>query len=111
MWRLDEAVELEEADFPYLSMRPSEYVERQCFVSIDTDEEPGIAALEALSSPRVVWGSDYPHHDGKYPNALKTVRGLGGMDEARQRTVLHDAPFALYGRRLAEGVAGAAGST
>jgi predicted TIM-barrel fold metal-dependent hydrolase len=100
MWRMDEAVEGEESDFEDLSLLPSEYVERQCFVSIDTDEHTGIFTLDTLEQPRVVWGSDYPHHDGKFPLALETVTGLPGMSAARQRSVLHDAPLALFGSRL-----------
>jgi predicted TIM-barrel fold metal-dependent hydrolase len=100
MWRMDEAVEGEEIDFSHLSLKPSEYVSRQCFVSIDTDEEPGAFALQVLDEPRVVWGSDYPHHDGKFPNALKTLTSLPVMTDEVRRSVLHDAPVALFGNRL-----------
>ena len=88
-------------DFGHLSLTPTEYVERQCFVSIDTDEEPGMFAIDGLSVPHVVWGSDYPHHDSKFPNAIKTLASLPGMDEAKLRNVLNDAPVALYGSRVA----------
>lgn len=100
MWRMDESVEEEAVDFRYLSLKPSEYVARQCFVSIDSDEETGAYALEALDEPRVVWGSDYPHHDGKFPNALKTVSSLPVMTDEVKRSVLHEAPLALFGERL-----------
>jgi predicted TIM-barrel fold metal-dependent hydrolase len=99
MWRMDEKHEEEYAELT-LSMKPSEYVERQCFVSIDSDEQPGIFALDTLVAPRVVWGSDYPHHDGKFPHARETVSSLPGMTDERRRSVLHDAPLALFGERL-----------
>lgn len=105
MWRLDEAVEGERADFSNLELTPSEYVERQCFVSIDTDEEPGMLALDHLHVPRVVWGSDYPHHDGKFPRAVKTLTGLPGMDDAKLRDVLHNAPIAMFGQGFGAKVA------
>jgi predicted TIM-barrel fold metal-dependent hydrolase len=100
MWRLDEAVEGEASDFAHLSLTPTEYVERQCFVSIDTDEEPGMFAIDSLRVPHVVWGSDYPHHDSKFPNAIKTLSSLPGMDDGKLRNVLNDAPVALYGPRV-----------
>ncbi|HEX3842080.1 MAG TPA: amidohydrolase family protein [Acidimicrobiales bacterium] len=101
MWRMDEHVEGEPHDFTDLTLTPSEYVERQCFVSIDTDEEPGVATIGHLEAARVVWGSDYPHHDSKFPNAFKTLSGLPGLGEDQLRSVVEDAPLALFGRRLA----------
>jgi predicted TIM-barrel fold metal-dependent hydrolase len=100
MWRLDEAVEGEREDFVSLSLKPTEYVERQCFVSIDSDEEPGVFAIDSLTAAHVVWGSDYPHHDSKFPNAIRTLGALPGMDETKLRQVLNEAPRALFGSRL-----------
>jgi predicted TIM-barrel fold metal-dependent hydrolase len=97
MWRMDEHVEEEHVDFGSLSLMPSEYVARQCFVSIDSDEHTGIAALDTLHDAHVVWGSDYPHHDAKFPHALKTVSSLPGMTDARRQAVLHDNPLAMFG--------------
>jgi predicted TIM-barrel fold metal-dependent hydrolase len=97
-WRLDEAVEVEGKDFPALTLDPSEYVVRQCFVSIDTDEIPGIGALESFGgSHHVVWGSDFPHPDAKYPHAVKTLSTLPGMSPANFRSVVYEAPQVLFG--------------
>lgn len=100
LWRLDEHYENEQHKFPTLKMKPSEYAERQCYVSIDSDETPGIAAIELTSKPRVVWGSDYPHPDAKYPYALRTLANLDGMKTERLRQVVWEAPQTLYGDRL-----------
>ncbi len=105
MWRMDEKYEEEHIDLQ-LTMSPTEYVERQCFVSIDSDEAPGVFTIETLEQPRVVWGSDYPHHDGKYPVARSTVSSLPGMTPERIRRILHEAPLALFGERLAQPLAG-----
>jgi predicted TIM-barrel fold metal-dependent hydrolase len=105
MWRMDEHAENEPQDFGYLTMEPSEYVQRQCFVSIDSDETPGMAAIESISGPHVVWGSDYPHVDGKFPNAFKTLSSLPGMSTERLRRVVCDGPLELFGPRLAERLA------
>ncbi len=99
MWRMDEKFEEEHAELS-ITMKPSDYIRRQCFVSIDSDEEPGVYAIETLDDRHVVWGSDYPHHDGKYPVARKTLTALPGMTPARQQSVLQDAPLELFGARL-----------
>ena len=101
MWRLDEHVENEPHDFPYLQMKPSLYIQRQCFVSIDSDEDPGMAAIERFEDAHVVWGSDYPHPDGKFPNALRTLTRLNGMTADRLRQVVYEAPSLLFGDALA----------
>lgn len=103
LWRLDEHYENEQRKFPELKMLPSEYCARQCFISIDSDETPGMAAME-LAANRVVWGSDYPHPDAKFPNALRMLANLKGMSPQRLKSVVWDAPSALYGPRLTEHV-------
>lgn len=102
LWRMDEHHEHYASRMPDLTMPPSEYARRQCFVSIDSDEQPGMWVLneEMESAPRVVWGSDYPHPDSKFPHAMSTLASLKGMESERFRRVLLDAPKALYGERL-----------
>jgi predicted TIM-barrel fold metal-dependent hydrolase len=101
MWRMDEAFELDGSrDTPYLTMRPSDYVRRQCFVSIDSDEEPGIAALEALDGTHVVWGSDYPHPDAKFPHAREQLAAIPGMTADWLANVTGANALELYGPAL-----------
>ncbi len=102
LWRLDEAAEGEPNSLPNLKLTPSEYFERQGFITIDTDEEPGMLAIDHLNVPHVAWGSDYPHFDTKFPQAVKTLSGLPGMTADKLRDVLHNAPLALFGPRLSE---------
>jgi predicted TIM-barrel fold metal-dependent hydrolase len=109
MWRLDESIEVEGREFPELKLRPSEYVQRQCFVSMDTDEHTGISAIDAFNGDaHVIWGSDYPHPDAKYPAALTTLSNVDGMTPERLRSVLFDAPVKLLGSRLERALAVAA---
>jgi predicted TIM-barrel fold metal-dependent hydrolase len=106
-WRLDEAVEVEGKDFPELTLDPSEYVARQCFVSIDTDEIPGIAALDSFGGQHhVVWGSDFPHPDAKYPHAVKTLSTLPGMSPQNFRSVVYEGPQELFGAPIVAALAG-----
>ncbi len=78
MWRLDEKFEwLGAVDAPDLTMPPSEYFKRQCYVSVDCDERPAKALVEAGFENNVVFSTDYPHNDSKFPHAVETLLSLG----------------------------------
>lgn len=100
LWRIDEHYENEHRKFTHLQLRPSEYAQRQCFVSMDSDEHTGFSALRLGDKARVVWGSDYPHADGKFPVALKTLANLEGMNSGDFRSIVFDAPGELFGTKV-----------
>jgi len=62
-------------DVPWLKEPPSEIFKRHCWISFDPDE----SALEfTASSPlvgaeRIVWASDYPHPDAKFPGTTQEL--------------------------------------
>ena len=76
-----------------LSMLPSEYFRRNCFVS--TILSSGEAAKrEEIGMDRILWGNDFPHHEGTAPYTLETLRAcLWDVPEAevRQLTSLNAA--------------------
>jgi uncharacterized protein len=72
--RLDEQAETFGGFCPDMTMKPSQYFERQCFVSYEVDEATLPALLPFIGSDRVVWGSDYPHHDATFPGAVDALR-------------------------------------
>ncbi len=108
MWRMDEHAEprlwryQSVGDVADLSLTPSEYVRRQCFVSIESDEEPGRHAVEALDGSNVVWASDYPHIDSTFPGAVDAFLGLDGLSTESKQKILADNPAAMYGNRVGE---------
>ena len=51
-------------------MPPSEYFRRQCFVSADADEAMLEQVIAVLGDERIVFSTDYPHPDSKYPHAV-----------------------------------------
>ena len=104
--RLDEHAELVGwRDTPHLSARPSEYFRRQCFISCDPDEALLHQVIDAVGDGNVVFATDFPHPDAKYPNALKSFLELPRVAEASQRRILWDNALRLYG----PGFAAAAG--
>ena len=60
-----------------LTMRPSAYWRRQCKATYQTDRI-GIKLLEELGADTIMWGSDFPHPDGVWPDSDEFIqRELG----------------------------------
>ncbi len=97
VWRLDEHFELSgRFESPELKLEPREYFQRQCYVSAEPDEEPAVFMEKAGLADNVVFSTDYPHNDSKYPNAIDTFLKLG-VTEDTKRKVLWDNCAHLYG--------------
>ena len=90
LWRLDEGYEREaDAYSPELKMAPSEYFKRQVWVSVEPDEVPAIDAISRYGSENLVFSTDYPHGDSKYPLAVQGFLDLSLADE-HKRKILWD---------------------
>jgi uncharacterized protein len=86
LWRLDEAYELEgDLDMPELTMMPSEYFKRQCVASVEPDETPARYAIDFLGNDNLVYSTDYPHGDSRYPHATETFLELPISDEDKRK--------------------------
>ena len=71
LWRLDEAWELEGDVWANdVKEKPSEYFNRQCVVSIEPDEIMANNILEQVGNGNLVFSTDYPHGDSRYPEAI-----------------------------------------
>ena len=56
-----------------LSMKPSEYVARNCFFAAST---PGVDEIERrheIGVDNLLWGNDLPHPEGTYPHTRKWI--------------------------------------
>jgi predicted TIM-barrel fold metal-dependent hydrolase len=96
--RLDEQAESFGGFCPDLRLLPSEYFARQCAVSFEVDERTLPALLPFVGRDRVVWGSDYPHHDATFPGAVDALRRtLAPLVPADQARVLGHNARRLYG--------------
>jgi predicted TIM-barrel fold metal-dependent hydrolase len=83
---------------PAATRPPSELFRRQCFVSMDPDDEVAPQVARAVGDGVLVWASDYPHVDAPFPGAVeKTRRTLAGLPEASQRRILRENALRLYG--------------
>jgi uncharacterized protein len=97
LWRLDDQWEkFGPGCERSLSMLPSEYFRRQCYIALDVDEEPAVDVVNKLGAEYFVVSSDYPHSDGAFPEAMQQFLGLPLGDEQR-RKILWDNCARLYG--------------
>ena len=80
-----------------LTMKPSDYWRRQCAATYQTDRI-GIKLLDELGTENVMWGSDFPHPDGIWPDSQSFIdRELGHLPENVRRKIVCDNAAALYG--------------
>jgi uncharacterized protein len=107
--RLDEQAESFGGFCPDMKRRPSEYFARQCAISFEVDERTLPALAPFVGADRIVWGSDYPHHDATFPGAVEAIRAtVAPCPTAVQARVLGLNARRLYGlpsrREALEGV-------
>jgi predicted TIM-barrel fold metal-dependent hydrolase len=80
-----------------LTMKPSDYWHRQCYATYQTDPI-GIKLLDDLGTDNVMWGSDFPHPDGIWPDSQAYIaRELGHLPEATRRKIICGNAARLYG--------------
>lgn len=97
LWRLDEHYEHREPGIrKTLPKRPSEYFKEQCYVSVEADEHQGVWVASQIGDDNIVFSTDFPHEDSRYPHALETFLGLGFPEETC-RKILWDNSANYYG--------------
>ena len=83
----DEYEERFKHDLP-IKMKPSEYWYRQCRATFQNDVV-GTHLLDLLGLENVMWGSDYPHPDGVFPDSQDYIkRQFGHLPGATQRKLI-----------------------
>jgi predicted TIM-barrel fold metal-dependent hydrolase len=95
--RLDEQAESFGAFCTQMRLAPSEYFARQCWISYEIDEKTLPALAPFIGADRIVWGSDYPHHDATFPGAVTTLRRtLSPLDDDTRMKILGANAAELY---------------
>ncbi|HEX2227316.1 MAG TPA: amidohydrolase family protein [Candidatus Binatia bacterium] len=96
LWRLDEGWEREgDVWAPDVTRKPSDYFKRSCVVSIEPDEVAATYVIDHFGSSNLVFSTDYPHGDSKYPEAVNQFLKLPINDGAK-RKILWDNCIAYY---------------
>jgi predicted TIM-barrel fold metal-dependent hydrolase len=74
--RMDEAFEEHEQWVqPKLGARPSDFVRRQCHVTLGADRAP-LLTREITGVEPLLWASDYPHPEGTFPESQAVVERI-----------------------------------
>ena len=68
----------------------------QDFISIEPDEAPARHTVEEIGCDHLVFSTDYPHGDSKYPHAVESFLKLSLSDEDK-RKILWDNCARFYG--------------
>lgn len=96
--RLDEFYEKIGHMVPAIRMKPSEYFRRQCFCSCEPDDLALKTAAALGSDKFLMWASDYPHYNCKFPGAVEELREhCGALPEDSQRMVMGENAARCYG--------------
>ena len=88
-------------DYPGLTMKPSDYWRRQGYTTYQS--EGFIPELiQFIGEDNVMWGSDYPHPDGVWPDSQAAIKkDLKNLkDENIRRKILRDTCAKLYGFKI-----------
>jgi uncharacterized protein len=99
MERLDEHYELMPEYVPYLKRKPSEVIRSEnFFISCDPDEETLPFVVNFVGADHILYASDYPHFDGRFPHSVKLTARAEVFPPEVQRKILADNPVRLYTR-------------
>ena len=96
---------LETADHQYeaqhlwddgMSMRPSEYFRRNCYVNF-WFEASGIALRHMIGIDNIMWESDFPHPTSTYPHSRKAIESsLSGVPVDEQKKMVETNAARLF---------------
>ncbi len=99
MERLDEHYELMPEYVPFLRHKPSEVIRSEnFFISCDPDEETLPYVVSRVGAEHILYASDYPHFDGRFPDTVKYTADRAEFSDAQRRLILDENPRRLYTR-------------
>lgn len=98
--RLDHHAKEFAFDVPWLDELPSETFKRHCWISFDPDESAlaFTASSPLVGADRIVWASDYPHPDAKFPGTTRELdQATAPLSAAQRAAIAGSNTRALYG--------------
>ncbi len=96
--KMDHWFEVVAASVKHLTLKPSEYVQRQVWVSFDPDEKTLPMVVQYAGDDRLIWASDYPHMDVMSPSVTEELyEHLEGMKKSSQIKILGKNAQEVYG--------------
>tara|TARA_B100000586_G_scaffold82679_1_gene58482 strand:+ start:8 stop:712 length:705 start_codon:yes stop_codon:yes gene_type:complete len=81
-----------------LPNKPSEYFDRNVWIGASFPSPAEAAAIRKVGVHKVMWGSDYPHYEGTFPNSRESLRRcFSDWNEADLRAIFCDNAVEVYG--------------
>ncbi len=81
-----------------LSLRPSEYFARQCYIGASFMSPNEGKDRHKIGLDKLMWGTDYPHLEGTWPNTMKVLREtFADYPEDEIRALLGTTAANVYG--------------
>jgi len=97
--RIDEHLELAGAmEAPELTMSATEYFQRNCWISTECDDRYVADVVRWMGDDHIVFETDFPHPDSKYPKATEHFLALEPtlLPDETKRKILWDNAVDLY---------------
>ena len=99
-WALQAMDQMQERRHLYirkLPMRASEYFRRQGAITI-TQDDVALRNIDSIDSECLLWGNDYPHDEGTFPNSAPIVDSIReSLGPDRSQAVLGGNAARIYG--------------
>lgn len=97
LWALDERWEAwGDHELFKQDAKPSDLFRRQCFVSVEPEEELAKHVVTELGDDNLVLSTDWPHDDSRYPHAIDGFLELPHLSSESKRKILWDNCARLY---------------
>ena len=95
--RIEEHVELAGwLEAPECSKEPQEYFKNNCYVTTECDEHLLYHTIEELGDDRILFETDFPHPDSKYPRAVQTFLDQERLSTESKKRILWDNALDFY---------------
>src|SRR5262249_1575885 len=70
---------------------------RQCFISVDVDEDIVADVIRRIGDDNIVISTDYPHADSHWPHAVDSFMAIGDLSAESRKKILCDNCARVYG--------------
>jgi hypothetical protein len=81
-----------------LTMKPSDYVNRNCWYAASVMFDTEVDRRYAIGVDNLMWGSDYPHPEGSWPNTRSWLaKRFGRVPQEEVRRILGLTAAQVYG--------------
>ena len=80
-----------------MKMKPSEYFQRNCWISMDPDDKMAQFNVEHLGAEKLLWAYDYPHSDSVTEPTAKLNENLEPLQSSQRDAIVGASAVQLYG--------------